>query len=113
MDHPEANPEVIFLTSYPDVPAELPTGWPHIIDSAPLKLSRDMQSTPEQINLIDVIPTVLYQYNPEFLKKFLDLAIERVTFTWQSPTNGVWDLLIERNKNIITVGCALAIKRSR
>ena len=94
--HSEENQELKFLTTCPLLPAELPAGWPRIID---LSLKRPI---PETTSLVNGIPTVLHYYDASFLAKFLDLAIEKVTFIAQYKRNSSCRI-IERNRFTITV----------
>ena len=105
MANSEQDMVVKFLSKIPSLPAELPTGWPHIIDlaSSATRTSVHMKPIPDNVNLLNAVPTLLYYHNLEFLRKFLDLAIEKVTFIGH-PTNGTSDLHIERKGNRITVG---------
>ena len=89
----EGNEEPTYLESCPDVlPADKPVGHPHLIECEP-RLSYDVDRT--KLRLADGIATVLYNYDPEFLRKFLDLKIYCITFNCHTDNNVLpsWDLM--------------------
>ncbi|MCJ1378057.1 hypothetical protein MMC17_001153 [Xylographa soralifera] len=104
MEHPEENPEVQSPTTLPNPFAEPACGWPHLLDRPSLQLSALNGPTPDIPNLIQAIPTMLHEYDPEFLEKFLDWrTFDKVTFIRQC-NHGDSSHIIEREKNHLTCG---------
>ncbi|MCJ1432590.1 hypothetical protein MMC27_001947 [Xylographa pallens] len=96
--------EVTFLSLYPDLPPELPAGWPHIINWDTVRMSfEDAELSIDGCHIANGIATVLHRYDPELLKNFLDLAVNKVTFTKNEKLGTFTDLVIERNHNTVMV----------
>ncbi|MCJ1390861.1 hypothetical protein MMC18_003722 [Xylographa bjoerkii] len=97
--------EVAFLSGNPDLPVELPPGWPHIIDWDTVRTSfEDAELSEDGFHIANGIATVLHRYDPALLKNFLDFDIHKVTYNKKDKSENVADLVIERDKNHVMCG---------
>ena len=94
-------PQVVYLDSFPQLPANAPLGHPHILDLN--SLSEDFPQ--EEATIPDIVVTILFKYKPEALKAFLDLNRAHVHFLLRESAN--LDFCILRNGKTVKVTSAI------
>ena len=92
--------ELRFLDSRSDLPPNRPIGYPRLFQ---LRQSLD-QVDLNKLRLVDGIVTILHNYNPVFLTKFLDLNEPYVSFEYRprDVLGAIWFLV--RYKRRVHVG---------
>jgi hypothetical protein len=65
-------------TTFPILPLDTPDNHAHIVNTRGF----DEEVNADKAKAIDAAITLLYNYDPEVLKKFLDPRIERFTWRW-------------------------------
>ena len=92
----------------PGFPRSKSPAYPHVLDL------KDANGDYENLSLKDVVATVLYRYNPEFLRKFINPVLDDcITFTWKS--DGIcdnWAITIGRSGEHVWVCCSLTFEFS-
>jgi len=87
-----------FIDDFPDLPLDTPDNHAHIVNTQGF----DEEVNTSQAKAIDAAITLLYNYDPEVLKKFLDPRIER--FTWRRHRKGPFqEVVVLRRKTLVQV----------
>lgn len=64
--------EISYLNDYPNLPADAPSGSPHILELQRLNLeSIDQALLCTNLHMADFVATILYNHSPETLTEFL------------------------------------------
>jgi len=93
-----SRPPLRFIDTFPELPLDTADNHAHIVNTQGF----DEEVNSDKAKAIDAAVTLLYNYDPELLKKFLDPSIER--FTWRRHRKDFHqEVVVLRRKKLVQV----------
>lgn len=104
--------DIEYLSTCSQLPADAPVGHPHLIDIE--SVDADYPSYPQPgLCIADMVVTILYNYNPETLERFLDMSHDFKFHIHFKREGGLLDFVIIRKGNTVTVSETISKVQTR